>query len=61
MLYGKYVENGIIDLDKTLGALKIEDQTSNKVIEHFIALLQNDIKVCTIKCSLFFEIIHRDY
>ena len=61
MLYGKYVENGIIDLDKTLGALKIEDQTSNKVIEHFIALLQNDNKVYTIKGSLSFVIIHRDY
>lgn len=33
ILYGKYVENGIIDLDKSLRDLKIEDHTPFLEIE----------------------------
>ena len=38
----------------------LEEQTTNKIIENFTELLQNDIKGDTNNSSLFFVIIHRD-
>ena len=59
MLLYNTVVIGILSCDPQK-APKIKETTTNKIIDNFTSLLQNDIKDNTIKGSLSFVIIHRE-